>query len=52
MKYLDLLLNTRLKLPGMIIGVGSITDASQASLYINLEGANFVVTPVLEKILL
>ena len=36
------------KLPGMIIGVGSITDASQASLYINL-GANFVVTPVFRK---
>ena len=36
------------KLPGMIIGVGSITDASQASLYMNL-GANFVVTPVFRK---
>ena len=36
------------KLPGMIIGVGSITDTSQASLFMNL-GANFVVTPVFRK---
>ena len=31
-------------LPGMIMGVGSITDAAAASLYIQM-GANFIVTP-------
>lgn len=34
------------ELPGMIMGVGSVTDAASASLYMAL-GANFVVTPVL-----
>jgi len=36
------------KLPGMIIGVGSVTDAAAASLYMQL-GANFIVTPVLRE---
>lgn len=36
------------ELPGMILGVGSVTDAGQASLYMAL-GANFVVTPVLRE---
>ena len=36
------------KLPGMILGVGSVTDAGAASLYIQL-GANFIVTPVLRE---
>lgn len=35
-------------LPEMILGVGSLTDASQASYYLNI-GANFVVTPVLRE---
>ena len=35
-------------LPEMILGVGSITDAGAASLYMQL-GANFVVTPVFRK---
>jgi len=35
-------------LPEMILGVGSVTDAGAASLYIQL-GANFVVTPVLRE---
>jgi len=35
-------------LPGMILGVGSVTDAGAASLYIQL-GANFIVTPVLRE---
>ncbi|NOQ92610.1 MAG: bifunctional 4-hydroxy-2-oxoglutarate aldolase/2-dehydro-3-deoxy-phosphogluconate aldolase [Flavobacteriaceae bacterium] len=35
-------------LPGMILGVGSITDAGAASLYMQL-GANFIVTPVLRE---
>ncbi|MEM8584225.1 MAG: bifunctional 4-hydroxy-2-oxoglutarate aldolase/2-dehydro-3-deoxy-phosphogluconate aldolase [Bacteroidota bacterium] len=34
--------------PEMILGVGSVTDAAAASLYLQL-GANFVVTPVLRK---
>ena len=33
------------ELPEMILGVGSVTDAASASLYMGL-GANFVVTPV------
>ncbi len=36
------------ELPGMIMGVGSITDAGAASTYMLL-GANFVVTPVLRE---
>ena len=34
--------------PEMILGVGSVTDAASASLYMQL-GANFVVTPVLRE---
>lgn len=36
------------ELPGMIMGVGSVTDAASASLYMLL-GANFIVTPVLRE---
>ncbi len=36
------------ELPGMIIGVGSVTDASAASQYM-LYGANFIVTPVFRE---
>lgn len=36
------------KLPEMIMGVGSVTDAAAASLYMQL-GANFIVTPVLRE---
>ena len=36
------------ELPGMIMGVGSVTDAAAASLYMAL-GANFIVTPVLRE---
>lgn len=36
------------QLPGMIMGVGSITDAAAASLYIQM-GANFIVTPSLRE---
>jgi 2-dehydro-3-deoxyphosphogluconate aldolase/(4S)-4-hydroxy-2-oxoglutarate aldolase len=36
------------ELPGMIMGVGSVTDAAAASLYMQL-GANFVVTPVFRE---
>jgi len=36
------------ELPGMVMGVGSVTDAAQASLYMAL-GANFIVTPVLRE---
>ncbi|MFK8266613.1 bifunctional 4-hydroxy-2-oxoglutarate aldolase/2-dehydro-3-deoxy-phosphogluconate aldolase [Capnocytophaga cynodegmi] len=37
-----------MEIPQMIMGVGSVTDAAQASLYMSL-GANFVVTPVLRE---
>ena len=36
------------ELPGMIMGVGSVTDAAAASTYMSL-GANFIVTPVLRE---
>jgi 2-dehydro-3-deoxyphosphogluconate aldolase/(4S)-4-hydroxy-2-oxoglutarate aldolase len=36
------------ELPEMILGVGSVTDAASASLYMHL-GANFIVTPVLRE---
>lgn len=36
------------ELPEMILGVGSITDAGSASLYMEL-GANFIVTPVFRE---
>ena len=36
------------ELPEMILGVGSVTDAGAASLYLQL-GANFIVTPVLRE---
>ena len=36
------------ELPEMILGVGSVTDAGAASLYLQM-GANFVVTPVLRE---
>lgn len=36
------------ELPGMMLGVGSVTDAGTAALYMQL-GANFVVTPVLRE---
>ena len=36
------------ELPGMILGVGSITDAAAASQYM-ISGANFIVTPVFRE---
>jgi 2-dehydro-3-deoxyphosphogluconate aldolase/(4S)-4-hydroxy-2-oxoglutarate aldolase len=36
------------ELPGMIMGVGSVSDGAAASLYMAL-GANFIVTPVLRE---
>jgi len=36
------------ELPGMIMGVGSITDAAAASMYMQM-GASFVVTPSLRE---
>lgn len=36
------------ELPGMILGVGSVTDAASASRFMAL-GANFIVTPVLRE---
>lgn len=36
------------ELPGMILGVGSVTDAASASMYMAL-GANFIVTPVFRE---
>jgi len=35
-------------LPGMVMGVGSVTDAASASRFMSL-GANFIVTPVLRE---
>jgi len=36
------------ELPGMILGIGSVTDAAMASYYMQI-GANFIVTPVLRE---
>ena len=36
------------ELPGMVLGIGSVTDAAAASLYMQL-GASFIVTPVLRE---
>ncbi len=36
------------ELPGMVMGVGSVTDAAAASRFMGL-GANFIVTPVLRE---
>ncbi len=36
------------ELPGMIMGVGSVTDAGSASLFMQM-GANFIVTPSLRE---
>jgi len=36
------------ELPGMILGVGSVTDAAAASRFMSL-GANFIVTPVFRE---
>lgn len=38
----------RRELPGMALGVGSVTDAATASLYM-LNGASFIVTPAMRK---
>ena len=46
--FKELVLYAAKELPGMILGVGSITDAASASQYM-LYGANFVVTPVFRK---
>ena len=44
----QLIKHTIEELPGMILGVGSVTDAAAASQYM-LAGANFVVTPVFRE---
>ena len=46
--FADLIKYAIKELPGMILGVGSVTDAAAASLYMQL-GANFIVTPVLRE---
>ncbi|MFD2587372.1 bifunctional 4-hydroxy-2-oxoglutarate aldolase/2-dehydro-3-deoxy-phosphogluconate aldolase [Croceitalea marina] len=44
----ELIKYAELELPEMILGVGSLTDAGTAAIYMQL-GANFVVTPVLRE---
>lgn len=46
--FAELMKYTIQELPGMILGVGSVTDAAAASLYMQM-GANFIVTPVLRE---
>ncbi|MDG1191774.1 MAG: bifunctional 4-hydroxy-2-oxoglutarate aldolase/2-dehydro-3-deoxy-phosphogluconate aldolase [Flavobacteriaceae bacterium] len=46
--FKDLIKYALAELPGMILGVGSVTDAAEASQYM-LAGANFVVTPVFRE---
>lgn len=46
--FAELIKYSQKELPGMIMGVGSITDAAAASYYMQI-GANFIVTPVLRE---
>lgn len=46
--FRELSLYCQSSLPEMILGVGSVTDAASASLYMQL-GANFIVTPVFRE---
>lgn len=46
--FTDLIKYALAELPGMILGVGSVTDAAAASQYM-LAGTNFVVTPVFRE---
>lgn len=46
--FTDLIKYAIAELPGMMLGVGSVTDAASASQYM-LAGANFVVTPVFRE---
>ncbi|MGH1432853.1 MAG: bifunctional 4-hydroxy-2-oxoglutarate aldolase/2-dehydro-3-deoxy-phosphogluconate aldolase [Lewinella sp.] len=46
--FRELSLFARKELPEMILGVGSITDAATASLYMQM-GANFIVTPAFRR---
>lgn len=46
--FSELLKYASKELPGMILGIGSITDAAAASLYMQM-GANFIVTPVFRE---
>ncbi len=46
--FTDLIKYAIAELPGMMLGVGSVTDAAAAAQYM-LAGANFVVTPVFRK---
>jgi len=46
--FQELSLYCKDKMPDMILGVGSVTDAATASLYMQL-GANFIVTPALRE---
>ena len=46
--FLELVKYAQTELPELILGVGSITDAAAASLYMQM-GANFVVTPSLRE---
>lgn len=46
--FKELIQFAKQELPGMILGVGSVTDAATASHYM-LYGANFIVTPVLRE---
>ena len=46
--FRELIDYTRTNLPGMILVVGSVTDAASASYYMMI-GANFIVTPVFRE---
>lgn len=46
--FSDLVKYAIAELPGMILGVGSVTDGAAASRFMGL-GANFIVTPVLRE---
>lgn len=46
--FANLIKYVKTEIPEMILGVGSVTDAAAASLYMQM-GANFIVTPVFRE---
>ncbi|MCJ8163234.1 bifunctional 4-hydroxy-2-oxoglutarate aldolase/2-dehydro-3-deoxy-phosphogluconate aldolase [Pontibacter sp. E15-1] len=46
--FAELVKHAHAALPGLILGIGSVTDAGTAALYMQL-GAEFIVTPVLRE---
>lgn len=46
--FAEMVKHAQTTLPGLLLGIGSVTDAATAALYMQL-GADFIVTPVLRE---